>query len=66
VQPSKPKKMQLLGLAALASIGAGLVLPFLYELLVDRRVRCRDDLERGLGIRVLAQMQQPLLPSESA
>jgi hypothetical protein len=29
-------------------------------------VRCRDDLERGLGIRVLAQMDHPLLPSESS
>ena len=65
VQPSKPKKMQLLGLAMLASIGAGLALPFFYELWIDRRVRCRDDLERGLGVRVLAQMRHPLLPSES-
>jgi uncharacterized protein involved in exopolysaccharide biosynthesis len=65
VAASKPKKMQLLGMAFLASIAAGIALPFLYELWIDRRVRCRDDLERGLGIRVLAQMNHPLLPSES-
>jgi len=29
--------------------------PFFYELLLDRRVRCRDDIERSLGIPVLAQ-----------
>lgn len=65
VEPSKPKKMQLLAMAFLASIAGGIALPFLYELWIDRRVRCRDDLERGLGIRVLAQMKHPLLPSES-
>ncbi|HLK71522.1 MAG TPA: GNVR domain-containing protein, partial [Steroidobacteraceae bacterium] len=66
VQPTKPKKMQLLLMALLASIAAGVALPFLYELWIDRRVRCRDDLERGLGIRVLARMNHPLLTSESS
>ncbi len=65
VEPSKPKKAQLLGMALLASLAAGIALPFLYELWIDRRVRCRDDLERGLGIRVLAQMNHPLLPTDS-
>jgi len=65
VQPSKPKKGQLLALAFIASLAAGVALPFLYELWIDRRVRCRDDLERGLGIRVLAQMNHPLLPTEN-
>ncbi|HEX4049377.1 MAG TPA: GumC family protein [Steroidobacteraceae bacterium] len=64
IEPSKPKKMQLLALAFLASLAGGVALPFLYELWIDRRVRCRDDLERGLGIRVLAQMNHPLLTSE--
>jgi polysaccharide biosynthesis transport protein len=65
IAASKPKKMQLLALAFIASLGGGVALPFLYELWIDRRVRCRDDLERGLGVRVLAQMNHPLLPSES-
>jgi len=65
LEPSKPKKMQLLALAFIASLAGGVGLPFLYELWIDRRVRCRDDLERGLGVRVLAQMDHPLLPSES-
>jgi uncharacterized protein involved in exopolysaccharide biosynthesis len=65
VAASKPKKMQLLALAFLASLAGGVALPFLYELWIDRRVRCRDDLERGLGVRVLAQMNHPLLSSES-
>src|SRR6185437_10611767 len=65
LEPRKPKKMQLLALAFIASLAGGVGLPFLYELWIDRRVRCRDDLERGLGVRVLAQMDHPLLPSES-
>lgn len=59
--PSKPKKMQLFILACLLGCAVGVALPFLYELLIDRRVRCRDDLERGLGVRVLAHLHSPQL-----
>lgn len=64
VRPSKPKKMQLFLMACIVSAGLGVLIPLLYELGIDRRVRCKDDLERGLGIRVLAQLQT--LPSSGA
>jgi capsular polysaccharide biosynthesis protein len=41
-------------------VAAGLILglfgPFLFELL-NRRVRCRDDVERELGVPVLAELR---------
>ena len=42
---SKPKKVKLLLLAAMAGIFLGLALPIAYELVVNRRIRCRDDFE---------------------
>jgi succinoglycan biosynthesis transport protein ExoP len=37
------------------SLVLGLAAPLGYELLLNRRLRCRDDLERHFGIPVLAQ-----------
>jgi hypothetical protein len=34
---------------------AGVAGPLIYELLFNRRLRCRDDIERMFGIPVLAQ-----------
>lgn len=55
VRPSKPNKLKLLAMAMFAGLGLGLALPIAYELFLDRRLRCRDDIERDFGIPVLAQ-----------
>jgi hypothetical protein len=44
---------------------AALALIFAYELLIHRRLRCPEDLERGLGVRVLAQIG-PIPPLSQA
>ncbi len=56
LRASKPNKIKLLLVVLLAGIGLGVVGPLGYELLVDRRLRCRDDIEREFGITVLAQL----------
>ncbi len=63
IEPSKPNKMLLLAIGALLAVVAGLVGPLLYELLVNRRLHCRDDIERELGLPVLAEFDAiPALP----
>jgi uncharacterized protein involved in exopolysaccharide biosynthesis len=52
----KPNKLKLLLMGLVAGVGLGLVIPVCYELLVHRRVRCRDDIERDLGIDVLVEL----------
>lgn len=52
---SKPNKIKLLLLGVFAGIFAGLAIPVGYELLVNRRVRCRDDFERDLAVPVLIE-----------
>jgi uncharacterized protein involved in exopolysaccharide biosynthesis len=52
---AKPKKLKLVILGALAGIFLGLALPVVYELLVNRRIRCRDDFERHFGVPVLIE-----------
>lgn len=54
-RPSKPKVGILMLLACLAGGALGLAVPLLYELL-NRRVRCRDDVERDHGIPVLIEL----------
>lgn len=54
---SKPNKPKLLFMSSFFSIVFGAGLPFLYELLLNRRIRCKDDIERSLGIPVLAQFR---------
>jgi uncharacterized protein involved in exopolysaccharide biosynthesis len=51
---TRPNKPKLALLSVAAALGLALVIPFGFELLVNRRVRCADDLERALGIRVIA------------
>jgi protein tyrosine kinase modulator len=58
---SKPKKSELLLLSILIALGVGLGVTFCYELWIDRRLRCRDDMERAFGIRVLAHFE-PISP----
>ena len=65
-RPTRPKTVVALLMVFVMAIGLGLALPFCWELL-DRRVRCRDDLERDLGIPVLIELgpspqQQLALP----
>jgi len=55
-KPSKPNKAKLFLMACAMSLGVGLVWPFAYELFVNRRLRCRDDMERGFGIPVIAEL----------
>lgn len=57
VNASKPNKIKLMLMAFAAAIGFGVGVPAAYELFVNRRVRCRDDVERGFGIAVLAQLE---------
>jgi uncharacterized protein involved in exopolysaccharide biosynthesis len=55
-KPAKPNKSKLFMMACAFSFGMALIWPFGYELFVNRRLRCRDDMERGFGIPVLAQL----------
>jgi succinoglycan biosynthesis transport protein ExoP len=55
VNYSKPNKLKLLLLAVIAGLGIGLGSTVAYELFFDRRLRCRDDIERSFGIPVLME-----------
>lgn len=55
VKPDKPNKVQFFAMACLAALAFALVGPFGFELFMNRRVRCRDDIERHFNIPVLAQ-----------
>jgi protein tyrosine kinase modulator len=55
VRAVKPNKIKYFLASCILSFGVALGLPFAYELLLNRRLRCRDDLERHFGIPVLAQ-----------
>ena len=63
VNAARPNKPKLALLAAVMGLGCGIVIPFAYELFVNRRVRCHNDLEVALGVRVLADFgSSPLIP----
>ena len=57
IKASRPNKVKLMLLALVAGIGLGVAIPAVYELFFHRRLRCRDDMERGFGIAVLAQLE---------
>ncbi len=61
VYSSKTRKRQWLLKGSLAALLIGFALSFGYELLLNRRLRCVDDLERTLGLRVLGQID-PMPP----
>jgi uncharacterized protein involved in exopolysaccharide biosynthesis len=63
IRASKPNKSKLLMMAVMLGGFIGLAGPFLYELF-NRRIRCRDDLERHLRVPVLAELGRiaPLAP----
>lgn len=64
VKPTKPKKMKLFLMAMAASFVFALGGPFAYEFLFNRRIRCRDDLERHFRIVTLAEFE-PMVPAPS-
>jgi len=48
-------KLKLFAMLLAASFGLSFGAPFAYELFINRRIRCRDDLEKGLRVIALAQ-----------
>ena len=62
---AKPNKLKLFAAALAASFALALGGPFAYELLLNRRIRCRDDLERGFRIVTLAEFG-PIRPVQAA
>lgn len=63
IKPNKPK-LALVG--AFAGLLIGLAAPFAYELVFNRRVRCRDDFERGFGVPVLSEFDAIKFAASSA
>jgi polysaccharide biosynthesis transport protein len=57
LRASKPNKMKLMLVVLAAGFGLGVGMPLAYGLIVARRLRCRDDVERDFGIAVLAQLE---------
>jgi uncharacterized protein involved in exopolysaccharide biosynthesis len=62
---TKPNKPKLLALGVFAGIFIGLLSPVVYELLIDRRIRCRDDFERNFALPVLMEFD-PIPSATSA
>jgi uncharacterized protein involved in exopolysaccharide biosynthesis len=52
---TKPNKLKLLFLGVMAGIAVGVLTPLIYELLINRRIRCRDDFERDFDLPVLME-----------
>jgi uncharacterized protein involved in exopolysaccharide biosynthesis len=57
VKPTKPAKKKLMLIGSVLGLLLGIGAPITYELAFDRRLRCRDDIERSFGIPVLAQFE---------
>jgi polysaccharide biosynthesis transport protein len=58
IESSKPNKVLLLGLGTFLGVLFGIIGPLAYETLFNRRLRCRDDVERDFGIPVLAEFDR--------
>ena len=58
--PSKPNKLMLLAISILFAGFVGIGGPLCYELMFNRRLHCRDDIERDLGLPVLAEFDRIL------
>ena len=68
VQPqkaAKPNKIKLFIMGILAGIAIGILAPLAYELLINRRIRCRDDFERNFDLPVLMEFD-PIINIRSA
>jgi succinoglycan biosynthesis transport protein ExoP len=57
VKATNPNKPKLMFVGVFAGLALGILLPLLYELLFNRRLRCRDDFERSFGVPVLAHFE---------
>ncbi|HWJ34681.1 MAG TPA: GumC family protein [Steroidobacteraceae bacterium] len=55
---ARPNKLKLLMVGVLAGIAVGLLAPLMYELFVNRRIRCRDDFERDFDLPVLMEFDR--------
>lgn len=55
VKATKPNKMKLVMMGFIGGIFLGLAGPLGFDLLFNRRIRCKDDIERDLGLPVLAE-----------
>jgi uncharacterized protein involved in exopolysaccharide biosynthesis len=66
IKAIKPNKLKLMLVGALAGLLIGLAAPFAYELVFNRRVRCRDDFERGFGVPVLSEFDAIKIAPSSA
>ena len=62
---AKPNKFKLLILGVMGGIAVGVLAPLIYELLINRRIRCRDDFERDFDLPVLMEFD-PILNLRSA
>ena len=58
MESSKPNKVLLLIIGTIVGVLLGIVGPLGYEVVFNRRVRCRDDVERDFGIPVLAEFDR--------
>jgi uncharacterized protein involved in exopolysaccharide biosynthesis len=54
-KPVKPNKIKLWIIGSIIGLIIGFGAPIAYEIVLNRRVRCRDDLERGFGVPVLSE-----------
>ncbi|HXR18537.1 MAG TPA: Wzz/FepE/Etk N-terminal domain-containing protein [Steroidobacteraceae bacterium] len=60
--PSKPNKMLLLAIGVLLSALVSVAGPLGHEIIFNRRLHCRDDIEREFGLPVLAELNR--IPAE--
>ncbi len=58
LKAAKPNKVKILFGSILAGLILGLAGPLAYEILVNRKIRCADDLERSFGIPVLIELDE--------
>lgn len=63
---TKPNKLKLLFLGVMAGIAVGVLTPLIYELLINRRIRCRDDFERDFDLPVLMEFDPIPTPRSAA
>jgi succinoglycan biosynthesis transport protein ExoP len=58
LEPTKPNKIMLAVGGLLLALIAGVLGPLGYEMRFNRRLHCRDDIERNLGLPVLAEFDR--------
>lgn len=63
LKAAKPNNWKILFMSIIAGLGLGIAGPLARELLLNRLIRCRDDLERSFKIPVLIELDE--IPSAS-